>query len=89
MFRFTTRELLLLTVIVALALGWGVSGANWDRRMRLTKRHAEALRVALENADHNHVAIREAILSDNPAEWSLLEDDLAPVDWELATREIP
>jgi len=87
--RFTLRDLFWLTVVVALTLGWGISSANWDRRMRLTKRHAEALRVSLENANHNHVAIREAMLSENPDDWSLLEDDLATVDWELADREIP
>jgi len=83
MLRFTTRELLLLTVIVALALGWGISSANWDRRMRLTKRHAEALRMAFYNAEQNHEDLMDKLGSE--ANESLL----LPVDWELATREIP
>ena len=87
--RFTLRDLFWLTVVVALALGWGINSANLFERLRVRGRHAEALRMALDNAHQNHVAIREAILSENPADWSLLENDLAPVDWELATREIP
>ena len=45
MFRFTTRELLLLTVIAALALGWGINRADWVWRIREVRRHAETWEV--------------------------------------------
>jgi hypothetical protein len=81
--RFTTRDLLWFTVVVALALGWGVSYANWLRRQRVTKRHAEALRMALNNAETNITIYKLFPVSE------VDERVLPPVYWELATREIP
>lgn len=43
MFRFTIRELLLVTVIVALGVGW------WIDRARLADRLRRAQQVRLEN----------------------------------------
>ena len=79
--RFTTRELMLLTAIVALALGWSISTARFNERLRLRARHAEALRHALQNAED----YRDAYLSQEHPSTAIF----APVDWELTTREIP
>jgi len=77
--RFTLRDLFWLTVVVALALGWGVSYARQYERLRVRGRHAEALRMALYNAEQNRQS-EEPGGTPNPE---------LPVDWELATREIP
>jgi hypothetical protein len=45
MFRFTIRELVLVTVIVALALSWGIS---WTR---LSRDLSDARRIAAKHAD--------------------------------------
>jgi hypothetical protein len=82
--RFTLRDLFWLTVVVALALGWTMSAAAWAGSLIATRRHAEALRMALYNAEQNHYVQLEK-LADDPDP----EADLLPVDWELATREIP
>ena len=75
--RFTLRDLFWLTVVVALALGWGINSANLFERLRVRGRHAEALRMALYNADRNRQSEES---TPNPE---------LPVDWELGTREIP
>ena len=89
MFRFTTRELLLLIVIVGLALGWSIQRADWAWRMRAVRRHAIALRDSLENAEQNYYSLREAYESENLEKWAEIENDLATVDWELAAQMIP
>jgi len=71
--RFALRDLFWLTVVVALALGWGVSYSQLFERLRVRGRHAEALRMELYHASNNRF--------DEEERW--------PVDWELATREIP
>jgi len=82
--RFTVRDLFWLTVVVALALGWGISAAHWARRQQVTARHAEALRTPLDHAEQNIDAQRKLPGIDYDPKEGLL-----PVDWELATREIP
>jgi hypothetical protein len=67
MLRFTLRDLFWLTLLVAVSLGWWASYARYVRRLNARGRHAEALRMALENAMHN------ATTDDN--------DLLLPVDW--------
>jgi len=89
LFRFTIREILLLTLAAGLALGWGIEHADWARRMRSVRRHAMALRDSLENAEQNYYSLREAYENENLAKWSELENDLATVDWELAAQMIP
>jgi hypothetical protein len=84
MFRCTLRDLFWLTIVVALALGWRISAGNLAGQQQVTKRHAEALRMALDHAQQNHYVQLEK-LADDPDP----EADLLPVDWELATREIP
>jgi hypothetical protein len=81
--RFTLRDLFWLTVVVALALGWGVSYARLYERLRVRGRHAEALRMALDNAETNITIYKLFPASE------VDEGVLPPVDWELATREIP
>jgi len=75
--RFTIRDLFWLTVVVALALGWWVMAESQADQMQRTLRHAEALRQALYNAAINQAARDEG------------QEGEMPVDWELATREIP
>jgi len=84
MLRFSIREWFLLTAIVALALGWGISNAYLKSRMRATRRHAEVLRAALYNAGHNHHAQIHGMLN-NPS----FPTSLKTVDWDLCTQPIP
>ena len=59
MFRFTIRELLLLTVIVAMAVGW------WAER-RNTKRRIEAIRswAGLTASDDYPIELFEDLPAD-------------------------
>ena len=45
MFRFTIRELVLITIIVALALGWGLSWRQLHRELREARNIAMAERA--------------------------------------------
>ena len=81
--RFTLRDLFWLTVVVALALGWSISYARLYERLRVRGRHAEALRMALDNAETNVTIYKLFPVSE------VDEGVFPPVDWELVTREIP
>jgi len=52
--------------------------------MRATKRHAEVLRAALYNAEHNHHLQVHNLLNDPNIKTGFLS-----VDWDLCTRPIP
>lgn len=47
MFRFTIRELLLLTLVVAMAVGWGLSERRWRSGRWETK--AKVLELVVES----------------------------------------
>src|SRR5688500_12809368 len=55
MFRFTIRDVLCLTVIVALAVGWGRAATNFAERRR-AQRAAEHARYAAEIARARELA---------------------------------
>jgi len=64
MFRFTIRDVLWLTVVVALAVGWGLDRAQF-RREQLNARRAElSARMeaerAMANAEHARAMERAA-----------------------------
>jgi hypothetical protein len=45
MFRFTIRDVLWLTVVVALAVGWWVDQRTYDRSLRRMDKQFEQIRV--------------------------------------------
>jgi hypothetical protein len=50
MFRFTIRDVLWLTVVVALGVGWWASNRRTTEQLEATVSHAESLRLQLKRA---------------------------------------
>jgi hypothetical protein len=73
--RFTMRDLMRLTIVVALAMGWSINRADWSWRMNAVRWHAMSLHDSLLNAHQNQYAEDEAALK--------------PVDRELAGKDNP
>ena len=83
MLRFTIRDLLWLTVVVALTLALWHQHRDYRQRLDVAHRHASAVRLEVLKAQSNE---REYATLIDP---SVLEPHLAQVDWEVATQDIP
>ena len=97
MFRFTIRDVLWLTVVVALGVAWWVDCRCVERRSdarAITIRfHAEALRTALVAAREREM-LRDSMTSysrplnskSGRAQWEMVGPT---VEWEMADKPIP
>src|SRR5687767_11822829 len=75
-FRFTLRDLFWLTVVAALAVALWLQRQDHEQRLGIVRRHAEALRRSLADAEHN-----EAVYLDKIANTRGLGEELIEVDW--------
>ena len=70
MFRFTIRDLVLLTLVVGLAVGWFLSAQRWNRECRQLKERNVALKneadLAKEQADKAWAALNDPFYRPNP-----------------------
>ena len=92
MFRFTIRDVLLLTVIVALSVGWSIDRWNMGsaaRQRDAARWHAEAVRRELVNAEHNESVLLDTMASVYGFGPPAADGDLLTVDWTLTERAIP
>jgi len=100
MFRFTIRELVLLTVIVAMGVAWWLDRSDVERRgnarAAAIRAHAEVLQVALKKARPFPKPFtfldRANAASVNPIRRrsvNYLPLRSADVDWSLADKPIP
>ena len=90
MFRFTIRDVLWLTVVVALGVGWWLDKRQTEGRIAVVAAHAESLQTALKAA-HANVMLRES-QSVNPPSGRRYVRVFPPgpaVDWGLADKPIP
>jgi hypothetical protein len=90
--RFTIRDLMWATIVVALWLmlltQFGrLTEAN--RRTDAVRRHAEALRVELSHAEGNEQAYLGKLADVYGTERAELDGELIDVDWTLADQGIP
>ena len=83
MFRFTIRDVLWLTVVVALAVALWLQCADISWRLAALRLHAIALRDALVSAEHNETVYLSRLDARDT------ETDLADVDWTLVDKFIP
>ncbi|HEY2415906.1 MAG TPA: hypothetical protein VGI40_26935 [Pirellulaceae bacterium] len=83
MLRFTIRDLLWLTVVVALLLGMWHQRRDYLQRLDIAHRHAAAVRLEVLKAQSNEQEYASHI---DPI---VLEPHLAEVDWEVATQDVP
>jgi hypothetical protein len=81
--RFTIRDLLWLTVVVALMLAMWHQRRDYLQRLDIAHRHASAVRLEVLKAQSNE---REYATLSDP---SVLEPHLVEVDWEVATKDVP
>jgi hypothetical protein len=85
MFRFTIRELLLLTALVATSIAWSSDRAVAEAARQTTRQHAERLRESLAAAKGINGMLRFAIEHPGEAQcWQVPQPD-----WELASKPIP
>lgn len=83
MIRFTTRDLLWLTVVAALALALWLQRADHAWRLNAVRNHSMALRKALVNAEYNEGVYLATIERPDTVA------DLADVDWALIDKFVP
>jgi hypothetical protein len=85
MFRFTIRELLLLTALVGTIISWHTDSIASDRARRTTRLHAERLRDSLSAAKGiNGMLLRAIEHPREPQCWQVPHPN-----WELASQPIP
>jgi hypothetical protein len=80
MFRFTIRDVLWLTVVIALAVGW------WVDRQRAHSRNKKQLRIIATELDQNqgHISLEP----DQEGVYHVLSDP-AEGKWQPTTRTRP
>jgi len=100
-FRFSIRDLLLSTVIVAVAFGWWVHDHAWrvhyravneDRSAIVGKaiKLRDALRLAKRENDSLHDETLEAIRKQNEmSKWQSISAERVLVDWSLVDEKLP
>jgi|SoiMethySBSTD1v2_1073268.scaffolds.fasta_scaffold3009726_2 hypothetical protein len=79
MFRFTIRDVLWLTVVVALAVGW------WIERQRAHGRHTRQLGIIARELNQSHFFTLEP---DNEGVYHVFTDP-AEGKWQPLTRNRP
>jgi hypothetical protein len=85
MFRFTIRELLLLTALVGAVIGWRTDVWARDLSHRATRSHAERLRESLADAKGINGMLLRAIEHPNePQCWQV-----SYPNWALVSQPIP
>jgi len=103
MFRFTIRDVLWLTVVVALGVGWWLDrrdvASRGDARASAIRAHAESLQAALKKARPVPVPVTHSyssnVDSSPPSAFRrrsvgyLPQNRAADVDWGLADKPIP
>jgi hypothetical protein len=89
MFRFTIRDVLLLTAIVALAVGWWVDHRHCNHRRQLTLAHAERLRDALVKARRAYFIARDNYYLVMEEQGSTYHPLPQGPDWSIADEPIP
>src|SRR5262245_16353459 len=96
MVRFSIRDVLWLTALVALAVGWWLDRRDVQRRgearATVIRSHAEALQAALRNA-HLYQSLTSSstvVSSGAPGRRYIRYRPFAPdVDWKLADKPLP
>jgi hypothetical protein len=83
MLRFTIRDLLWFTVVIALLLAMWHQRQNYLQRLDIAHRHASAVRREVLKAQSNEQEYASRI---DP---SVLEPHLLEVNWEVATKDAP
>lgn len=87
MFRFSIRELMLLTLVVALGLGWWLHYRRVDAHRQAIIQHAERLRNALVVARKSNLELEDQV----ERVWSGgsgLFVNIAP-DWSVLNEKVP
>jgi hypothetical protein len=89
MFRFTIRDVLWLTVVVGMAVGWWLDNHHDNNRRQATLAHAERLRDTLAAGKRAYQIAR-----DNYYRLNMEQGDgyypLPPgPDWSIAEKRIP
>ena len=91
MFRFTIRDVLWLTVVVALAVGWWVEHNRGDARRRTIVAQAERLRDALAQARQAFRVVHDNFdqaMKLNFQQGSFVYGIPSEPDWSLADQPI-
>ena len=78
MFRFTIRDLLLLTVIVALAVGWWMDRAAWSRRLSAAQSELREAAVGYEESKRVNCALMDFLNARGYYERGFPENAFAP-----------
>ena len=89
MFRFTIRDICWLTVVVALALGLWAQRQEHGRRIGVVRRHAEALRRTLLDAEQNESIYLDKLTIVYGFSPLAVEGELVQVAWDVADQPIP
>ena len=98
MFRFTIRDVLWLTALVALAVGWWLDHREVQRqgeaRAAAIRSHAEALQAALRNAQLyqslTSTYTGRVVSGGAPGSSYIDYRPITPdVDWSLADKPLP
>ena len=88
MFRFTIRDVLWLTALVAMGVAWRLDRTSLDASRVATRDHAIKLQTSLANDKKNQE--RERLFWDTPAvKRTYTKAFPEPVDWQLAEQPIP
>ena len=94
MFRFTIRELMLVTLVVALGLGWWLHYRAIDANRQAVVRHAQRVRRSLANARHEYASLEmqmHSVAAGNlPANLANVGPAIpSRIDWEVLNEPIP
>ena len=94
MFRFTIRELMLVTLVVALGLGWWLHYRVIVSNRQAVIRHAQRVRGSLANARRENANLEmhmHSVAAGNvPAELAdVLPAIPSRVDWAVLNEPIP
>ena len=94
MFRFSIRELMLVTLVVALGLGWWLHYRAIDSNRQAVIRHAQRVRGSLANARHEHanleIHLHSVAAGIVPAKLAAVLPAIpSRVDWAVLNEPIP
>jgi hypothetical protein len=89
MFRFTIREIIWLTAVVALVLGLWAQRQEHGRQIGIVREHAKALRRTLADAEQNEPVYLDKLTNVYGFGPLVVEGETVKVAWELADAPIP